>query len=134
MRQATEKQIGLAIHNYIAVHDSFPPAFTQDKAGKPLLSWRVLILPYLEQDALFKEFHLDEAWDSPHNKALIARMPVTYRCPGEGDDLATARETRDLPVASRQGDASLRGVGNRPEAARRYDHWHIEHDHGCRGR
>ena len=60
-----EKQIGLAIHNYIASHGSFPPAYTQDNAGKPLLSWRVLILPYIEQDALFKEFHLDEAWDSP---------------------------------------------------------------------
>jgi prepilin-type processing-associated H-X9-DG protein len=89
-----EKQIGLAIHNYIARHDSFPPAYTQDKAGKPLLSWRVLILPYIEQDALYKEFHLDEAWDSPHNKALIAKMPVTYRCPGESDDLANQGRTR----------------------------------------
>ena len=51
------------------------------RPGKPLLSWRVLILPYLEQDALYKEFHLDEPWDSPHNKALIDRMPPTYRCP-----------------------------------------------------
>ena len=99
-----EKQIGLAIHNYIAVHDSFPPAYTQDKAGKPLLSWRVLILPYLEQDALYKEFHLDEAWDSPHNKALIARMPVTYRCPGEGDELAAQGKTRYL---SPRGKATI---------------------------
>ena len=91
-----EKQIGLAIHNYIAKHGSFPPAFTVDKAGKPLLSWRVLILPYIEQDALFKEFHLDEPWDSPHNKALIARMPPTYRCPGESDDLARQGKTRYL--------------------------------------
>ena len=91
-----EKQIGLAIHNYIAGHDSFPPAYTADKAGKPLLSWRVLILPYIEQDALYKEFHLDEPWDSPHNKALIAKMPATYRCPGESDDLAGQGKTRYL--------------------------------------
>jgi hypothetical protein len=91
-----EKQIGLAIHNYIHRHDSFPPAYTQDKAGKPLLSWRVLILPYIEQDALYKEFHLDEAWDSPHNKALIAKMPATYRCPSENDDLAGQGKTRYL--------------------------------------
>jgi hypothetical protein len=89
-----EKQICLAIHNYIAVHGSFPPAYTQDKAGKPLLSWRVLILPYLEQDALYKEFHLDEPWDSSHNKAFVANMPVTYRCPAESDDLTSKGKTR----------------------------------------
>ena len=89
-----EKQIGLAIHNYISVHQSFPPAYTTDKAGKPLLSWRVLILPYIEQDALYREFHLDEAWDSPHNKALIARMPAPYRCPSENDDLSSQGKTR----------------------------------------
>ena len=91
-----EKQIGLAIHNYIAVNGSFPPAFTQDKAGKPLLSWRVLILPYLEQDALYKEFRLDEPWDSPNNKALISKIPVTYRCPAESDKLAGQGKTRYL--------------------------------------
>jgi prepilin-type processing-associated H-X9-DG protein len=76
------KQIGLAMHNYHARHKTFPPAYTVDKAGKPLLSWRVLILPYLEQEALYKEFHLDEPWDSEHNRALIDRMPPTYHCPG----------------------------------------------------
>jgi prepilin-type processing-associated H-X9-DG protein len=91
-----EKQIALAIHNYIASHGSFPPAYTADNAGKPLLSWRVLILPYIEQDALYKEFHLDEAWDSPHNKALIARMPPTYRCPSASSDLASQGKTRYL--------------------------------------
>jgi prepilin-type processing-associated H-X9-DG protein len=99
-----EKQIGLAIHNYISRHNSFPPAYTADKAGKPLLSWRVLILPYLEQDALYQEFHLDEAWDSPYNKALIAKMPVTYRCPSEGDDLASQGKTRYL---SPRGKATI---------------------------
>ena len=47
-------------------------------ALQPLLSWRVLILPYIEQDNLFKEFHLDEPWDSEHNKKLLAKMPKTY--------------------------------------------------------
>ena len=84
------KQIGLAMHNYHAMHKTFPPAYTVDKAGKPLLSWRVLILPYLEQDALYKEFHLDEPWDSEHNRALIDRMPATYRCP----DAARSRRAR----------------------------------------
>jgi prepilin-type processing-associated H-X9-DG protein len=75
------KQIALAMHNYHDRHRSFPPAYTVDKSGKPLLSWRVLILPFIEQDALYREFHLDEPWDSPHNRTLIDRMPETYRCP-----------------------------------------------------
>jgi len=73
--------IGLAMHNYVALYKSFPPAYTVDKEGKPLLSWRVLILPFLDQDSLFREFHLDEPWDSPHNRALAAKMPAVYRCP-----------------------------------------------------
>ena len=50
-----------------------------DKDGKPLLSWRVLILPYVEQEDLYKQFHLDEPWDSEHNKKLIEKMPAVYR-------------------------------------------------------
>ncbi len=92
-----EKQIGLAIHNYISAHKLFfPPAYTTDKAGKPLLSWRVLILPYLDQAALFKEFHLDEPWDSEYNRALIAKMPATYRCPLENAEATRQGKTRYL--------------------------------------
>ena len=90
------KQIGLAMHNYHARHKTFPPAYTVDKAGKPLLSWRVLILPYLEQDALYKEFHLDEPWDSEHNRTLIDRMPPTYRCPGGSSKRADLGKTTYL--------------------------------------
>ena len=74
------KQIALAMLNYDSVHATFPPAFIADKtSGKPLLSWRVAILPFLEESSLYKEFHLDEPWDSEHNKKLIARMPSIYR-------------------------------------------------------
>ncbi len=75
------KQIGLALHNYHSATNGFPAAAITSKDGKPLLSWRVAILPFIEQQNLYNEFHLDEAWDSPHNKALIARMPKTYLCP-----------------------------------------------------
>ena len=75
------KQIGLAMHNHHEAHDSFPPAAITNKAGKPLLSWRVAILPFLEEKALYDRFHLDEPWDSPHNKALIASMPASFHCP-----------------------------------------------------
>ncbi|QJW92695.1 DUF1559 family PulG-like putative transporter [Frigoriglobus tundricola] len=76
------KQIGIAMHNYADTNGSMPPAAVCDKKGKPQLSWRVLILPYLEQGALYKEFKLDEPWDSAHNKKLLAKMPITYALPG----------------------------------------------------
>jgi RNA polymerase sigma factor (sigma-70 family) len=72
------KSIGLAMHNFASGNDSsFPPAAIR-KEGKPLLSWRVTILPYLDQQALFDKFHLDEPWDSPHNKTLLDQMPDVY--------------------------------------------------------
>jgi len=74
------KQLMLALHNYHDVHGRFPTD-SRDKDGKPLLSWRVLILPYIEQDSLYKEFRLNEAWDSGHNKKLVAQMPKTLRSP-----------------------------------------------------
>jgi hypothetical protein len=65
------KQIGLAFHNYHESNGSLPPAAITDRNGKPLLSWRVAILPYLESSPLHSKFHLDEAWDSLHNLSLL---------------------------------------------------------------
>ncbi len=62
------KQLALAMHSYHDTYGSFPPAAICDKKGKKLLSWRVAILPFIEQDALYKQFKLDEPWDSEHNK------------------------------------------------------------------
>jgi RNA polymerase sigma factor (sigma-70 family) len=53
--------------------------------AKPLLSWRVAILPFLGEDNLYKQFKLDEPWDSAHNKKLLARMPAVYAAPGSKD-------------------------------------------------
>jgi hypothetical protein len=75
------KQLGLAMHNYAATYGTLPPAAVYSKEGKPLLSWRVQLLPFIEQDDLYKEFHLDEAWDSPHNKKLLAKMPRVFAAP-----------------------------------------------------
>ncbi len=71
------KQIGLAFHTGYDV-SGFLPTDIKDKDGKPLLSWRVAILPYVEQEPLFKQFKLDEAWDSDNNKKLIEKMPKLY--------------------------------------------------------
>jgi RNA polymerase sigma factor (sigma-70 family) len=72
------KQMVLAMHNYHGTYGRFPPAAITDAEGKPLLSWRVAILPYIEGDALYREFKLDEPWNSEHNKKLLARMPPVY--------------------------------------------------------
>ncbi|MBC7352258.1 MAG: DUF1559 domain-containing protein [Thermogutta sp.] len=75
------KQLALALHNYHDMHRHFPPQAITDKNGKPLLSWRVALLPYLECNTLYEQFHLDEPWDSPHNSALIEQMPEVFRNP-----------------------------------------------------
>ena len=76
------KQIGLAMHNFHDANRQFPARVTLDKNKKAGLSWRVKILPYLDQQALFSEFHHDEPWDSDHNKTLISKMPNVYLVPG----------------------------------------------------
>lgn len=58
---------------------AFPAQASYDRAGKPLLSWRVHLLPLLGQDALYKEFKLDEPWDSAHNQPLVKKLPAVYR-------------------------------------------------------
>jgi hypothetical protein len=73
------KQILGAMQMYCGGTGAFPAHAIYSKDGKPLLSWRVALLPYIEQGQLYKEFHLDEPWDSDHNKKLIARMPKLYR-------------------------------------------------------
>ncbi len=73
------KYLVLAMQGYSHYHGGkLPPAALYSKDGKPLLSWRVLLLPYLEQVTLFEKFKLDEPWDSPHNKPLLAEMPAVY--------------------------------------------------------
>jgi hypothetical protein len=69
------------MHNYHDTHGRFPPAVVYGKNGKPLLSWRVLILPHIEENDLYKQFHLDEPWDSPHNLPLLEKMPSAYEPP-----------------------------------------------------
>ena len=84
------KQIALAMHNYNSTFGAFPAAAICDKkTGKPLLSWRVAILQYIEEEALYKQFKMDEPWDSEHNLKLAKNMPKIYFHPKAnkpGDD------------------------------------------------
>lgn len=76
------KHLALALLNFEASMNMLPAsAAIVSEEGKPLLSWRVAVLPYLEQSELFKQFRTDEPWDSPHNLKLVARMPEIYADP-----------------------------------------------------
>jgi hypothetical protein len=77
------KQIILALHSLNDVNGMMPAAAICDKNGKRLLSWRVAVLPYIGQDALFHQFKLDEPWDGPNNSKLIPLMPKTYALPND---------------------------------------------------
>ena len=75
------KQIALALINYAEVYHALPPAYTVDARGNRLHSWRTLILPYLEQEALYKKIDLSKAWDDPANADAVATSISTYTCP-----------------------------------------------------
>ncbi len=79
--QNNMKQLIIGLHNYHDAFEALPAAHSVDPQGKPLLSWRVHILPFLGHTHLYDQFHLDEPWDSPHNKDLIAQMPLEFKHP-----------------------------------------------------
>jgi type II secretory pathway pseudopilin PulG len=75
------KQIALALLNYESEYHALPPAYTVDENGKPLHSWRTLILPYLEEKSLYDRIDLTKAWDDPVNAEAAKRIVSTYCCP-----------------------------------------------------
>ena len=78
------KQVGVALHAYHKTYGCFPPAYIADKNGKPMHSWRVLILPFLDLEGLYKQYHFDEPWDGPKNRKLHSIPMPIYRCPSDG--------------------------------------------------
>jgi hypothetical protein len=70
------------MHNYHDTYGHLPPAVVYGENDQPLHSWRVLILPFIEQQDLYDQFKLDEPWDSPHNIQLLSKMPNVYEAPG----------------------------------------------------
>jgi len=113
------KQIMLAMLNHESAFRRFPARASFDENGKPLLSWRVHVLPYLEHGNLYRQFHLDEPWDSAHNRELIAKMPEVYRNlsspaePGMSDYLAvTGPGTMFEGTEGRRHEDITDGVSN----------------------
>src|SRR5580704_3157028 len=77
------QQLALAMHNYHDQYGSFPPAYIADKDGRPMHSWRVLLLPFLEFDSLHKQYRFDEPWNGPHNRLLAEPAPSLFHCPSD---------------------------------------------------
>jgi hypothetical protein len=77
------RQIGMALHSYHRKYDCFPPAYLADEKGKPVHSWRTLILPFLEHQDLYSQYDFNEPWDGPKNKLLLNKEPLEYVCPAD---------------------------------------------------
>jgi prepilin-type processing-associated H-X9-DG protein len=77
------RQICLALHAYHQRYGSFPPAYVADASGKPLYSWRLLILPQLDNDNLFRQIRSDEAWDGPNNAKVTKTPMAVFACPSD---------------------------------------------------
>lgn len=86
--QATNnmKQIVLALHIYADVNKHFPPPVVIGPDGKTPHSWRIAILPYMEQEPLYRQYKMDEPWDSENNKKVLDQMPATFRVPSAAAD------------------------------------------------
>lgn len=89
------QRLASAMRAFAAEHQQMPTTLSSDASGRPLLSWRVRLLPYLGHSSLYEQFRLDEAWDSPHNQALVAQMPEVFQHP---DRAADGRTTYLVPV------------------------------------
>ncbi|NLF68416.1 MAG: DUF1559 domain-containing protein [Candidatus Anammoximicrobium sp.] len=77
------KQLAYALHNYHSDHGVFPPAFVPDRDGRPTHSWRVLLLPYVEEKSRYDKYNFNEPWDGPNNSRLLNPVPWVYACPSD---------------------------------------------------
>jgi len=81
--------IGIALQTYHDAHHCFPPAYIADEQGTPMHSWRILLLPYFEEEELkrlYQQYRFDEPWNGPNNSKLLAKAPYMYRCPHDVSD------------------------------------------------
>ncbi len=102
------KQIAVALQNYEQIYHALPPAYTTDSDGKPLHSWRTLILPFLEEQQLYKSIDLTKPWDDPANADACKTRVAAYRCPS-----ASIPNNRTTYLAVVAPDGCIRPTGPR---------------------
>ncbi len=103
------KSLAIAMHNYHDTYGHFPPTFSVDENGKPLQSWRVLLLPFLENSALYEAIRRDEPWDSEHNRQFHDKMPPVFRCA----QCRQGKTNRDTVYCVVVGDETFGRAGER---------------------
>lgn len=81
--QNNMRNIALALQQYEILNGTLPPAYIADESGKPMHSWRVLLLPYLEQQQIYRQYRFDEPWDSPNNSQLHGHIVKLFKCPSD---------------------------------------------------
>ena len=102
------KQIGLAMWAYRSMNGDYPPAYVVDDEGNPLYSWRVLLLPFMEQQILYDQFDLENSWDSPGNLAVTETTLQVFQCPSKSE--RTEPFTDYMVVVGPENDVSRRGI------------------------
>jgi len=83
--------ISLGLREYHRENGHFPPAYVLGTDGRPWHSWRILLLPYIGEYELYKDYNFDEPWDGPNNRNLQTRMPKYYACPSDPENLERGR-------------------------------------------
>ena len=96
------RQIAVALQYYHDEYGSFPPAYIADQDGRPMHSWRVLILPFMEQQGLYDLYRFDEPWDGPNNRQLQSHGLPYIRCPAEFGQRDPMTETSYVVVVGPQ--------------------------------
>ena len=94
------RMLSLACHNYESAHGHFPPPYSVDEYGKPLHSWRVLILPFIEENGLYDKLDLTKPWNDPVNIQYANQMPAMFRCPSYEADKTSPYYDLDLVSTS----------------------------------
>jgi hypothetical protein len=90
------RNVALALHNYHSKFGSLPPAYIPDEKGRPMYSWRVLILPYLDRADLYDAYRFDQPWNGPDNSKLHDIIVEEFCCP---EDHGRVRSTESSYVA-----------------------------------
>ena len=105
------KQVALAMHNYHDTYRTFPPAYIADEDGKPIRSWRVLVLPIVEQMALHDQYDFNVPWDAPENQSAANAVIPGYACPSDPASSAARTDTSYVLVT---GKGTMFEVGKQP--------------------
>lgn len=112
------KQLILGLHNYHTTYGCFPPAYIADRNGKPIHSWRVLVLPFVDEAALYKQYNFNEPWNGPNNRKLLAARPRIFSCASHWNVAQQGDAATDY-VAVLGRDAAWQGA-----APRKFDDFH----------